>query len=108
MSKGAPNAKLRAWRSSEGTRRGYGRGLTMEEAAALVVVDGEPCTKATWHGWESAGKIPKPKWMLALCKLTGLEPNDFYPRPDGGGGSGNGGTIMGARKALAVAAPLLI
>jgi hypothetical protein len=88
---GAPNLKLKAWRTRHG--------LTMEQAAQRVVVDGEPCTKATWHGWESAGKVPKPQWMLPLCELTGLEPNDFYERPDGGGrrpsratGGGNGGS----------------
>lgn len=80
---------MRAWRIE--------RGYSIEEAAAMVVVDGEPCTKSTWHGWEN-GKVPKPPFMLALCDLTGLEPNDFYPRADGrsygpaatGGGSGNG------------------
>lgn len=76
MGRGAPNAKLKAWRVA--------RGLSMDDAAAKVVIDGEPCSKATWHGWESAGKIPKPNWMIALCDLTGLEPNDFYPRRDGG------------------------
>jgi transcriptional regulator with XRE-family HTH domain len=73
---GVPNLKLKAWRMA--------RGLKMEDAAARVIVDGEPCSKVTWHGWESRGKIPKQAYMLALCDLTGLEPNDFYPRPDGG------------------------
>jgi hypothetical protein len=60
------------------------RGLTMEEAGKLIVVDGKPVDRATWHGWESKGKIPKPAWMLELERLVGAEPNDFYPRPDGG------------------------
>jgi hypothetical protein len=59
------------------------RGLTMEAAGALIVVDGKPVDRATWHGWESKGKIPKPDWMLALERVVGSEPNDFYPRPDG-------------------------
>lgn len=90
MGKGAPNLKLRAWRAS--------RGYSMEEAAGKVVVDGQPCTKATWHGWESAGKIPKPEWMLPLCELTGLQPNDFYVLPVAGpskptvAGGGNSGS----------------
>jgi transcriptional regulator with XRE-family HTH domain len=91
---GTPNIKLKAWRVS--------RGLTLEEAATKVVVDGRPCTKATWHGWET-GQVPKPPFMLAVCDLTGLEPNDFYPRPDGGarprsrssdGTNGSGGGTM--------------
>lgn len=77
---------MRAWRMA--------RGYTMEEAAAKVVVAGEPCNKSTWHGWEN-GKVPKPPWMIAVCDLTGLEPNDFYPRaaavPAARRSSGNGG-----------------
>lgn len=60
------------------------RGLTMELAGELIVVDGKPVDRATWHGWESKGKIPKPAWMLELERVAGVEPNDFYPRPDGG------------------------
>jgi hypothetical protein len=78
------NLKLRQWRKRHG--------LTLEAAAALIVVDGTPCPKATWFGWEAKGKVPKPPFMHAVCDLTGLEPNDFYPRADGrahGGGSGN-------------------
>lgn len=60
------------------------RGLTMEEAGGRIVIDGKPVDRATWHGWESKGKIPKPAWMLELERLVGTEPNDFYPRPDGG------------------------
>jgi transcriptional regulator with XRE-family HTH domain len=60
------------------------RGLTMEEAAALIVVAGEAVNKTTWHGWESKGKIPKPLFMLELERAVGTEPNDFYRRPDAG------------------------
>lgn len=60
------------------------RGLTMEQAAALIVVDGEAVNKTTWHGWESKGKIPKPPFMYELERVTGLEPNAFYRRPDAG------------------------
>jgi transcriptional regulator with XRE-family HTH domain len=89
-------AKLRQWRVA--------RGYSLEEAAAKILVDGEPCTKSTWHGWEH-GKVPKPPFMIALCDLTGLQPNDFYPRADGriygesdsGPGSANG-SEPGARR----------
>jgi hypothetical protein len=67
--------KLKAFRRA--------RGLTMEEAGALIIVEGKPVDRATWHGWESKGKIPKPAWMLELERIVGTEPNDFYPRPDG-------------------------
>jgi hypothetical protein len=59
-------------------------GLTMEEAGSKIVIEGKPVDRATWHGWESKGKIPKPAWMLEIERLVGVEPNDFYPRPDGG------------------------
>jgi hypothetical protein len=76
MSKGSiGQQKLKAFRRD--------RGLTMEAAGALIVVDGKPVDRATWHGWESKGKIPKPDWMLQLESVVGCEPNDFYPRPDG-------------------------
>lgn len=67
--------KLKAFRAA--------RGLTMEEAGALIVIDGKPVDRATWHGWETKGKIPKPAWMLELERVVGTEPNDFYPRADG-------------------------
>lgn len=94
MGEGAQIHKLKAWRAV--------RSLTLEDAAAMVVVDGEPCTKSTWFGWEN-GKVPKPAWMIALCDLTGLEPNDFYVRPDGGGFKrrGSGGDGGGGAKAPA-------
>lgn len=76
MVKGDAGKRLRAWRQA--------RDLTMEEAGALVVVDGKPTNKTTWHGWESKGKIPKPEFMIELEILTGIEPNDFYRRPDAG------------------------
>lgn len=86
-------AKLRQWRIQ--------RGLSLEAAAAMILVDGEPCTKSTWHGWEN-GKVPKPPFMLALCDLTGLQPNDFYPRADGrsygAASEGNGSDGSGSRR----------
>jgi transcriptional regulator with XRE-family HTH domain len=70
------NRKLKTWRTAHG--------LTMEQAAARIVVDGKTSDKATWHGWESKGKIPKPPFMSAVVGLVeALEPNDFY-RLDGG------------------------
>jgi hypothetical protein len=66
--------RLKEWRKRNG--------LTVREAGALIVVDGKPVSGPTWHGWEARGKLPLPAWMLELCRVTGLEPNDFYPRPD--------------------------
>lgn len=76
MTKGVAGKRLKAFRDD--------RGLTMEEAGALIIIDGEPTNKTTWHGWESKGKIPKPRAMLELECVVGLEPNDFYRRPDAG------------------------
>lgn len=66
---------LRRWRKE--------KGLSVRQAAALIVVDGKPSDGATWFGWEN-GKIPKPDWMRELERVTALEPNDFYRRPDAG------------------------
>jgi transcriptional regulator with XRE-family HTH domain len=66
---------LRAWRKAEG--------LTLEAAALLIVVDGKPATRATWFGWER-GKLPAPPFLIELCRVVGLQPNDFYPCPDAG------------------------
>jgi transcriptional regulator with XRE-family HTH domain len=60
------------------------RGLTMEQAGALIRIDGEPTGKATWCGWESGKKVPKPPAMFELERVFGIPPNAFYPRPDGG------------------------
>jgi transcriptional regulator with XRE-family HTH domain len=76
MQKGVAGKKLKAFRLE--------RGLTMEQAGAQIVVDGKGADKATWHGWESGKKIPKPAAMLAIERVTAVEPNDFYPRPDAG------------------------
>lgn len=67
--------RIRAWR--------LGAGRTMEQAGALIVIDGKPADRATWHGWERKGKIPKPLAMKLLNQATGVEPNDFYLPPDG-------------------------
>lgn len=55
------------------------RGLTFEQAAELVVVDGKPATKASWHAWEHRRKVPSRKRMTVLCQLVGAEPGIFYP-----------------------------
>lgn len=60
-------------------------GLTMDEAGARIVIDGEPTSRGTWHGWESGKKIPKPAAMFELERVFGVQPNAFYPRPDAGG-----------------------
>jgi transcriptional regulator with XRE-family HTH domain len=67
--------ELRQWRTD--------RGLTFEEAAALVVVDGVPVQKSTWHAWESARRVPAPAYMTALYELTGgaVRPEHFYHLP---------------------------
>jgi transcriptional regulator with XRE-family HTH domain len=67
--------RIRAWRLSVGK--------TMEEAGELIMIDGKAADRATWHGWERKGKIPKPAAMQLLIKVTGVEPNDFYSPPDG-------------------------
>lgn len=75
MAKGQPIKELVAFRKA--------RGLTMDQAAALVVIDGKPSNKASWCEWENGKKIPKPAAMLELERLIGVQPNAFYPRPDG-------------------------
>lgn len=55
----------------------------MRDAGALIMVDGKGVDGATWHGWEH-GKIPKPAWMLEIERVTGIEPGQFYSRPDAG------------------------
>lgn len=74
MAKGQTIEPLKLWRSRHG--------LTMEEAGARIVVDGKPVDRGTWHAWETGKKIPKPAWMHELERVTGVEPNAFYPRPD--------------------------
>jgi hypothetical protein len=56
----------------------------MEEAGALIIIDGKATDRGTWHGWESGRKIPKPVAMYELERVFGVEPNVFYPRPDAG------------------------
>lgn len=77
MVKTAAQKKLKGFR--------FAHGLTLEDAGALIKVDGKPVDRATWYGWEAKGKIPKPAWMLELERVVGVEPNDFYPRPDASG-----------------------
>lgn len=76
MAKGTTIVELQAARKA--------RGLTMEEAAALITVGGKPTDRGTWHGWESGRKIPKTSAMYELERVFGVEPNVFYPRPDAG------------------------
>lgn len=57
------------------------RGLTMEEAAALVVVDGKPTNRATWHAWEWGRKAPGKRHMPVFLTVTGLSADIFYPQP---------------------------
>jgi transcriptional regulator with XRE-family HTH domain len=76
MAKGCTIAELKRIRTA--------RGLTMEEAGALIMIDGKPTDRGTWHGWESGRKIPKAAAMYELERVFGVEPNVFYPRPDGG------------------------
>lgn len=73
MAKGSLVSELRAWRA--------GQGLTLEEAGALIVVDGKPVDKATFHAWESGRKVPRGAFMFELERVTGVEPNAFYVRP---------------------------
>lgn len=67
-----PVQKLIEWRKR--------RGLTLEQAAAMIVVDGEQTHKATWHAWESGRRVPSKEHMPLLRDLTGLSADDFYPR----------------------------
>jgi hypothetical protein len=50
----------------------------------LIVVEGKPVDGATWHAWEKGRKIPKAPWLLELERVVGVQPNDFYSRPDAG------------------------
>lgn len=68
---------LKSWRKRNG--------LTVREAAARIVVDGKPADGSTWHAWENGRKIPQPAWLFELERVVGVQPNDFYSRPDAGG-----------------------
>ncbi len=73
---------LRKWRHVEGFKRGLGRGLTLEEAAGLVLVGGRAVTRSTWWQWETGGKVPSPRTtMPVLLALTGLSSDIFFARP---------------------------
>lgn len=58
-----------------------GRGLTMEEAGELIVVNGSGVDRATWHGWERGRRIPSDGFMYEIERVTGVPPNAFYDRP---------------------------
>lgn len=68
--------ELREWRKAHG--------LTLEAAGALIVVDGNPVNRATFHGWETGRKVPQAKWMREIWRVTGVEPNAFYRCPVSG------------------------
>ena len=69
---------MRSWRSREG--------LTVRQAAARIKVGGKPIDHSSWHAWELGRKTPRdPEIMLELERVVGVQPNDFYPRPDAGG-----------------------
>jgi transcriptional regulator with XRE-family HTH domain len=67
--------KLKRWRLL--------RGITVRDAGKLIVVDGKPASPAAWSDWENGKKIPSREHMLELERVTGIEPNDYYARPDG-------------------------
>lgn len=60
------------------------RGLSLRAAGAEIVVDGKPVDGATWLGWEK-GVLPKPAWMFEIERITGVQPSQFYSRPDASG-----------------------
>lgn len=74
MAKGKPIEQLKAWRAAAG--------LTMEAAAARIVIDGKAATRGTWHAWESGRKVPKYEQMIEIQRVTGVDPSVFYERPD--------------------------
>lgn len=66
---------LRSWRKRNG--------LTVREAAARIVVNGVSIDHSSWHAWETGRKIPRDRaTVLELERVTGVQPNDYYPRPD--------------------------
>lgn len=68
---------MRSWRKRNG--------LTVREAAARIVIEGKPVDHTSWHAWETGKKIPRdPPTVLELERVVGVQPNDFYPRPDAG------------------------
>lgn len=71
---------LKRWREAEGLRLDLGRPLTFEEAAARIVVAGEPATKSTWHAWESGKRVPARNYMPVVCELVGISSDIFYGR----------------------------
>lgn len=50
------------------------RTMTIAEAAARG-----SWAPQLWHDWENGRRIPTRANMIAVCEITGLEPNDFYP-----------------------------
>lgn len=64
--------EIKRWRDA--------RNLTMDEAGAMVVVDGKPTHRATWHAWEHGRKRPSRKHMPMFCQVTGLSA-DLFNQP---------------------------
>jgi transcriptional regulator with XRE-family HTH domain len=66
---------MRSWRKRNG--------LTVREAAARIVINGAPVDHSSWHAWETGRKIPRDReTVLELERVVGVQPNDYYPRPD--------------------------
>lgn len=53
----------------------------MEAAGAMIVVDGQGVSRATWHAWERGNKVPTDAYMFQVERVTGVQPNFFYNRP---------------------------
>ena len=70
MAKGEVINEIRAWRTA--------RGLSMEDAAGLIVVDGKPTNRATWHAWEWGRKAPGRRHMPVFRSITGLSADIFH------------------------------
>jgi len=73
MAKGTIVTELRTWRVA--------RGLTLEAAGALIIVDGKAADRAMFHAWETGRKTPRPEWIFQIERVTGVQPNAFYARP---------------------------
>lgn len=68
---------MRSWRKRNG--------LTVREAAARIVVNGVAVDHSSWHAWETGKKTPRGRdLVLELERVVGVQPNDYYPRPDAG------------------------
>ncbi len=73
MTEGQSINELRAWRIS--------RDLTMDQAGALITIDGKATSRGTWCAWEHGKKRPSAAKMIKIEEVTGISPAVFYPRP---------------------------